>query len=62
MREGRQRAWLWVAVNALVTVFLVHARRGTVAAQALLGAYAGRLVTDRWSVPDTIKRPGNEHR
>ena len=48
-REGRQRAWLWVAVTALVTVFLIHTRRGRVAAQALLGAFAGILVTDRWS-------------
>ena len=48
-REGRQRAWLWVAVTALVTVFLIHPRRGLVAAQALLGAFAGILVTDRWS-------------
>ena len=29
-REGRQRAWLWVIVSALVTVFLVHARRNTI--------------------------------
>jgi transposase len=47
-RQGRQRAWLWAAVSALVTVFLVHARRGTEAARALLGAFAGLLVTDRW--------------
>ena len=47
-REGRQRAWLWVAATALVTVFLIHPRRGLVAAQALLGAFAGILVTDRW--------------
>lgn len=48
-REGRQRAWLWVGVTALVTVFLIHARRGTVAARALLGASAALLVSDRWS-------------
>lgn len=48
-REGRQRAWLWVAVTPLVTVFLIHRRRGREAAQALLGAFAGILVTDRWS-------------
>jgi transposase len=48
-REGAHRAWLWVAVTTLVTVFLVHTRRGTVAAKALLGDYQGRLVTDRWS-------------
>jgi transposase len=47
-REARRRAWLWVAVTAAVTVFLVHARRGAGAAQVLLGAFAGILVTDRW--------------
>ena len=48
-REGRRRAWLWVAVTATVTVFLVHARRGAVAAQLLLGAFAGTLTSDRWT-------------
>lgn len=48
-REGARRAWLWAAVTTLVTVFLVHARRGTVAAKALLGDFQGGLVTDRWS-------------
>ena len=48
-REARQRAWLWVAVTPLVTVFMIHARRGAVAARALLGEFMGILVTDRWS-------------
>ncbi len=48
-REGNRRAWLWVAVSSLVTVFMVHARRGAVAARLLLGDFAGVLVTDRWS-------------
>jgi transposase len=48
-RQGRQRAWLWVAVTALVTVFLIHRRRGAVAARALLGSSAAILVSDRWS-------------
>lgn len=49
-RQRRQRAWLWVMVSALVTVFVVHRRRSTAAARALLGDL-GRavLVTDRWS-------------
>lgn len=49
-RQRRQRAWLWVVVSALVTVFVVHRRRSTDAARALLGDL-GRaiLVTDRWS-------------
>jgi transposase len=49
-RERRQRAWLWVLVSPLVTVFLVHAQRGTVAARALLGeCLQAILVSDRWS-------------
>lgn len=47
-REARQRAWLWVAVTTLVTVFVIHRRRGAVAARALLGASAAILVSDRW--------------
>ena len=48
-REGRHRAWLWVMVSALVTVFLVHARRSTGAARSLIGECEAILVTDRWS-------------
>jgi transposase len=49
-RQGRQRAWLWVVVSALVTVFVVHRRRSTAAARALLGDLTRAiLVTDRWS-------------
>jgi transposase len=48
-RERRRRAWLWVMVGPLVTVFLVHAKRGTVAARALLGeCLQAILVSDRW--------------
>ena len=47
--EGRRRAWLWVAATATVAVFLVHARRGVAAAQALLGDFAGILTSDRWT-------------
>jgi transposase len=47
-RENRKRAWLWVAASSMVTVFLVHARRGAKAARELLGEFAGILVTDRW--------------
>lgn len=49
-REDKKKAWLWVAVTAMVTVFLVHTRRNTSAAKALLGdAFAGILTTDRWA-------------
>jgi transposase len=48
-RENRKRAWLWIAGTTLVTVFLVHTRRGAEAARSLLGRFAGILVTDRWA-------------
>lgn len=49
-REDKKKAWLWVAVAAAVTVFVVHLRRNTSAAKALLGsAFAGILITDRWA-------------
>lgn len=45
-----KRAWLWVAVTAAVTVFLVRCSRGAEAAKELLGAaFRGLLVSDRWS-------------
>jgi transposase len=49
-REGQQRAWLWTAVTAWVTVFVVRRRRSGEGAQELLGErFGGWLVTDRWS-------------
>jgi transposase len=49
-REGPQRAWLWTAVTAGVTVFVVRLSRSARVAQELLGAQLwGYLVTDRWS-------------
>jgi transposase len=49
-REGRARAWLWTAVTAWVTVFVVRPSRSAKVAQELLGErFWGSLVTDRWS-------------
>jgi transposase len=49
-REDKKKAWLWVSVTALVTVFLVRATRGAKAAKELLGdTFAGILTTDRWA-------------
>ena len=49
-REGHTRAWLWVAVTAWVTVFVVRLSRGAKVAEELLGErFCGILVTDRWS-------------
>lgn len=48
--EGRTRAWLWTAVTAWVTVFVVRTSRGAKVARELLGQdFWGILVTDRWS-------------
>ncbi len=49
-REGRMRAWLWVAATTWVIVFAVRLSRGAKVAQELLGErFCGILVTDRWS-------------
>jgi transposase len=49
-RQGGKRAWLWVAVTSLVTVFLVRLSRGGHVARELLGEeFSGILVTDRYS-------------
>lgn len=48
-REGGQRAWLWTAVTAYVTVFVVRLSRSAKVAQELLGEqFWGWLITDRW--------------
>lgn len=47
-KQGRDKAWLWVMATSLVTVFLIHAKRGAVAARQLLGEFGGILITDRW--------------
>ncbi len=49
-RQGGKRAWLWVAVTSLVTVFVVRLSRGGQVARELLGeTFSGILVTDRYS-------------
>jgi transposase len=49
-REANQRAWLWTAVTQAVTVFLIRRSRGSQVAKELVGeAFAGTLVSDRWS-------------
>jgi hypothetical protein len=45
----RRKAWLWVLVTSWVTVFQIHLSRGQAAAKALLGEFAGYLITDRWT-------------
>jgi transposase len=49
-REDKQRAWLWTAVTAELTVFLIHRSRGGAVVEALLGsAFTGVVGSDRWA-------------
>ena len=49
-KEGVARRWLWVAVTALVSVFLMRATRGSQGAKDLRGpTYGGIVESDRWS-------------
>jgi hypothetical protein len=45
--QGAQRQWLWALCTPQLAFFLVHASRGMKAAKALLGHFAGILITDR---------------
>jgi transposase len=48
-QQGSKR-WLWVAVTATATLFVITLRRGVVGLQALLGETVQGLITsDRWS-------------
>lgn len=48
--QGRAKAWLWVAVTNLVTVFLIRPNRNRVAFDDLVGPTPGVLTTDRFPV------------
>lgn len=49
-REDKKKAWLWVAVTSLVTVFAISRSRGSKVAKRLLGeTFSGVAVSDRWS-------------
>jgi transposase len=49
-REDQQRAWLWTAVTAELTVFSIDRSRGGAVVEALLGsAFTGVVGSDRWS-------------
>jgi transposase len=48
-RENKKRAWLWVLVTQLATVFVIASSRGGQVAKALVGeGFRGVLTTDRW--------------
>jgi transposase len=46
-RLKHKRAWLWVMVTSAMTIFRIDVHRSAEAAKALLGSFAGVLVTDR---------------
>ena len=49
-KEARKPAWLWTAATPLLRVFRIDGRRNREAFRRLLFAFAGILITDRWSV------------
>ena len=56
--QGRKaRAWLWVAVTALVTVFRIARSRGADITKEMLGEdFRGFLVVDRWAAYRWVAR------
>lgn len=56
-REAGRRAWLWVVVTPLVTVFHIAATRCGKVAKQLLGSAHSRVVTsDRWKAYNCFRR------
>ncbi len=56
-REAGRRAWLWVVVTPLVTVFHIAATRCGKVARRLLGPAYGQVVTsDRWKAYNPFRR------
>jgi transposase len=56
-KQGRDKAWLWVAVTQLVTVFTIAPSRGAEVARAMLGTAARKVVIcDRLKSCNWIKR------
>ena len=49
-KQGRQKAWLWVAVTNSVTAFLIRRHRDRGAFDDLVGPTPGVLTTDRYPV------------
>ena len=48
--QGKAKAWLWVAVTSLLSVFLIRPNRNRAAFDALAGPTPGVLTTDRFPV------------
>lgn len=57
-REGKKRGWLWAAVTACVTVFLVRLSRARVVLTELVGRKPGVITSDRFPVYDHLKGGG----
>jgi transposase len=56
-REARHRAWLWVVVTPMATVFHIAATRCGKVARAMLGSAYRRVVTsDRWKSYNGFRR------
>jgi transposase len=49
-KQGKAKAWLWVAVTSLLSVFLIRPNRNRVAFHDLAGPTPGVLTTDRFPV------------
>ena len=56
MNPTGKKAWVWVAVTPLVTIFLVLFGRGKEAAKTLLGeTFSGIVGSDRWSAYNWVE-------
>jgi len=49
-KQGRDKAWLWVAVTEFITVFLIRLNRNRASFDDLAGPKPGILTTDRFPV------------
>ena len=54
-KQGAAKAWRWVAVTAVVSVFLIRPNRNRAAFDALAGPTPGVLTTDRFGVYTHLK-------
>lgn len=55
-KECGKKAWMWTAVTAYVSVFIIRFTRGAEAAKELLGeSFGGFLVSDRWSAYNWVE-------
>ena len=59
-RQGKNKAWLWVAVTHLLTVFLIRPNRNRAAFDDLVGPAPGVLTTDRFPVYTHLSGDGRQ--